>query len=99
MSEEAIKQQRNRLIQAVVEHFHPLGFHHYRLDGNPFHLEFFRPFNKGRETWKIRCVPGEVCQRDYEVVKREPLNPEQFTKAIAYRPAPGSMKFELREIE
>ena len=97
MSEEAIKQQKRRLANAVVAHFGktvPVEDIFY-LDGNPFDLDFCDPF----QTWKIRCVPGMVTQTDRDEVKRRHLNPAYFRKAIAFR-ANGSKKdFDLLEIK
>jgi hypothetical protein len=97
MSEEAIKAQKRRLANAVVAHFSktiPVEDIFY-LDGNPFDLEFCDPF----QTWKIRCVAGNVSQTDRDEVEKRHLNPAYFRKAIAFRPNESNKDFDLLEIK
>ena len=96
MSEEAIKRQKRRLIESVQRHFGLTADAVFKLDGNPFDLEFCDGF----QTWKIRCVPGPMSDDDRLAVKNVPLNPAYFRKGIAYKPATGTKKdFEFARIE
>ena len=95
MSEEALKRQKTRLINAVIKHFQLTTDEIFRLDGKVFDLEFCDGF----QTWKIRCVPGKVSESDRDIVHRTKLNPVYFRKAIAFRPDHGQGEFELKKIE
>lgn len=95
MSEAAIKRQKRRLIEAVQRHFGMTADAVFKLDGEPFDLEFC----DGYQTWKIRCVPGPINDSDKAAVISVPL-PKYFRKGIAFKPSPGSKKdFDFIRIE
>ena len=95
MSEESIKRQKRALVAAVTKHFSKTVDAIFRLDGEIFDLEFCDGF----QTWKVRCVPGTVSDRDVEIVQGIKLNPNYFRKAIAYRGRRQCAEFELLKIE